>query len=70
LINICGEESFGTGSSHIREKDGIWAIMAWLSIIADKNVGKTEIGKLFGVEDIVREHWSTFGRNYYSRYDY
>jgi len=70
LINICGEESFGTGSSHIREKDGIWAIMAWLSIISDKNVGKTEIGKLFGVEDIVREHWSTFGRNYYSRYDY
>jgi phosphoglucomutase len=40
-INICGEESFGTGSNHIREKDGIWAILAWLSVIADRNVGKT-----------------------------
>lgn len=69
-INLCGEESFGTGSSHIREKDGVWAILAWLSVIADKNVGKTEVGKLFGVEDIVKEFWQKFGRNYYSRYDY
>lgn len=56
-INLCGEESFGTGSSHIREKDGVWAILAWLAVIADKNVGKTEVGKLFGVEDIVKEFW-------------
>jgi phosphoglucomutase len=69
LISICGEESFGTGSDHIREKDGIWAILAWLSIIADRNQS-TEIGKLVGVEHIVREHWKEFGRNYYSRYDY
>lgn len=50
LINICGEESFGTGSNHIREKDGIWAILAWLSVIADKNVNKTDEGSFIGVE--------------------
>lgn len=44
LINLCGEESFGTGSNHIREKDGLWAILAWLSVIADHNVGTTEEG--------------------------
>ncbi|EGR28798.1 phosphoglucomutase 2, putative [Ichthyophthirius multifiliis] len=69
-INICGEESFGTGSNHIREKDGIWAILAWLSILADKNVDKTQNGKFFGVEDIMKEFWQNFGRNYYQRYDY
>lgn len=69
-INICGEESFGTGSNHIREKDGIWAILAWLSVIADRNVGKTEEGHLIGVQQISEEFWQTFGRNYYSRYDY
>eukprot|EP00924_Labyrinthula_sp_SR-Ha-C_P001034 maker-scaffold_7-snap-gene-11.56-mRNA-1 protein AED:0.03 eAED:0.03 QI:147/1/1/1/0.75/0.6/5/177/578 len=58
---ICGEESFGTGSNHIREKDGLWAVLCWLSIMAHKNQT---------IEEIVREHWSTFGRNYYSRYDY
>jgi len=47
-ISICGEESFGTGSSHIREKDGIWAILAWASILADRNVNNQ--GKLIGVE--------------------
>ncbi|KRX05018.1 Carboxypeptidase-like, regulatory domain [Pseudocohnilembus persalinus] len=67
-ISICGEESFGTGSNHIREKDGIWAILAWLSIIADKNANNQ--GKLIGIEQIVTEHWKQFGRNYYSRYDY
>lgn len=41
LISICGEESFGTGSNHIREKDGIWAVLAWLSVLADKNAGNT-----------------------------
>jgi phosphoglucomutase len=48
-INLCGEESFGTGSNHIREKDGIWAILAWLSILAKKNVEKAEIGHFVGV---------------------
>lgn len=54
LINLCGEESFGTGSNHIREKDGIWAILAWLSILAHKN----ETGKKFcGVDEIVHGLW-------------
>ena len=66
---LCGEESFGTGSSHVREKDGLWAVLAWLSILAHHN-RETPIGQLVGVGDIVREHWAHFGRNYYSRYDY
>ncbi|CAK4113817.1 unnamed protein product [Aphanomyces euteiches] len=65
---ICGEESFGTGSNHIREKDGMWAVLAWLSIIASKN---TVAGApLVTVQDIVEDHWKTYGRNYYCRYDY
>ncbi|KAL2342466.1 hypothetical protein Fmac_003751 [Flemingia macrophylla] len=69
LCSICGEESFGTGSDHIREKDGIWAVLAWLSILAYKN--KDTLGdKLVTVEDIVRQHWATYGRHYYTRYDY
>ena len=69
MINICGEESFGTGSSHIREKDGIWAVLAWLAILAHKNK-ETKEGEFIGVDKIVTDHWKTFGRNYYSRYDY
>ncbi|TFW34805.1 alpha-D-glucose phosphate-specific phosphoglucomutase [Massilia horti] len=61
LVTLCGEESYGTGSDHIREKDGLWAVLFWLNILAAK--GKT-------VEQIVREHWTRFGRNYYSRHDY
>eukprot|EP01059_Diplonema_ambulator_P034479 TRINITY_DN7751_c0_g1_i1.p1 TRINITY_DN7751_c0_g1~~TRINITY_DN7751_c0_g1_i1.p1 ORF type:complete len:629 (+),score=277.80 TRINITY_DN7751_c0_g1_i1:39-1889(+) len=64
---LCGEESFGTGSDHVREKDGMWAVLAWLQILAVKNEGKEA---LVGVEDVVREHWQTYGRNYYARYDY
>jgi phosphoglucomutase len=60
-ITFCGEESFGTGSSHIREKDGIWAILFWLNIIAA--TGKS-------VEEITREHWAKYGRSYYMRNDY
>ncbi|CAH1380723.1 hypothetical protein MTP99_004682 [Tenebrio molitor] len=60
-LSLCGEESFGTGSDHIREKDGIWAVLAWLSIIAHKNMS---------IEDILTEHWKTYGRNYFTRYDY
>jgi phosphoglucomutase len=65
---ICGEESFGTGSAHIREKDGIWAVLCWLSILAAKNPDASR--PLVTVADIVKEHWRIFGRNYYSRYDY
>jgi phosphoglucomutase len=58
---LCGEESFGTGSNHVREKDGLWAILFWLNILAVRQQS---------VEQIVREHWQTYGRNYYSRHDY
>ncbi|WP_205369681.1 alpha-D-glucose phosphate-specific phosphoglucomutase [Thermoleptolyngbya sp. PKUAC-SCTB121] len=58
---LCGEESFGTGSNHIREKDGIWAVLFWLNILAVRQQP---------VEQIVREHWQMFGRNFYSRHDY
>ncbi|MBD2480764.1 alpha-D-glucose phosphate-specific phosphoglucomutase [Planktothrix sp. FACHB-1365] len=58
---LCGEESFGTGSNHVREKDGLWAVLFWLNILAVRQES---------VEDIVRSHWQTYGRNYYSRHDY
>jgi phosphoglucomutase len=60
-ITLCGEESFGTGSNHVREKDGLWAVLFWLNIVAARKQS---------VEEIVREHWARFGRNYYTRYDY
>ena len=58
---LCGEESFGTGSNHVREKDGLWAVLFWLNVLAVRKQS---------VEDIVKEHWQTYGRNYYSRHDY
>jgi phosphoglucomutase len=67
-IQICGEESFGTGSAHTREKDGVWAVLCWLSILAAKNQDASK--PLVTIEDIVKQHWSTYGRNYYRRYDY
>lgn len=70
MCSVCGEESFGTGSDHIREKDGIWAVLAWLSILAYKNKDNLDGGKLVTVEDIVRNHWASYGRHYYTRYDY
>lgn len=70
LCSICGEESFGTGSDHIREKDGIWAVLAWLSVLAYKNKENLSGDKLVTVEDIVREHWASYGRHFYTRYDY
>ncbi|GJW37475.1 phosphoglucomutase, cytoplasmic, partial [Tanacetum coccineum] len=70
LCSVCGEESFGTGSDHIREKDGIWAVLAWLSILAYKNKDNLNGGNLVTVEDIVKQHWAKFGRHYYTRYDY
>ncbi|XP_020234555.1 phosphoglucomutase, chloroplastic [Cajanus cajan] len=69
-LSVCGEESFGTGSDHIREKDGIWAVLAWLSIIAHRNKDKKPGEKLTSVSDVVKEHWATYGRNFFSRYDY
>ncbi|WP_434481074.1 alpha-D-glucose phosphate-specific phosphoglucomutase [Gemmatimonas sp.] len=60
-ITLCGEESFGTGSDHVREKDGLWAVLFWLNVIAARGES---------VEQIVRAHWATYGRNYYTRYDY
>ncbi|KAG6579668.1 Phosphoglucomutase, chloroplastic, partial [Cucurbita argyrosperma subsp. sororia] len=69
-LSICGEESFGTGSDHIREKDGIWAVLAWLSIIAFRNKDKKVGEKLTSVSDVVKEHWAIYGRNFFSRYDY
>jgi len=65
---ICGEESFGTGSNHVREKDGIWAVLAWLQILAVLNEDKSK--PLVSVEDIVKEHWTKYGRNYYCRWDF
>lgn len=65
---ICGEESFGTGSNHIREKDGLWAVLAWLSILADANPDPST--RLVTVEEIVKQHWRKYGRNYYVRWDF
>lgn len=60
-VTLCGEESFGTGSNHIREKDGLWAILFWLNILAIRKES---------VKEIVHTHWMAYGRNYYSRHDY
>ncbi|HCS90495.1 MAG TPA: alpha-D-glucose phosphate-specific phosphoglucomutase, partial [Chromatiaceae bacterium] len=60
-ITLCGEESFGTGSDHVREKDGLWAVLFWLNLLAVKRQS---------VADIVTDHWRRFGRNYYTRHDY
>lgn len=68
MLSICGEESFGTGSDHIREKDGLWAVLCWLSILAYRN--QDESAPLVSVQNILEEFWSEYGRNYYSRYDY
>merc|ERR1712110_326531 len=64
---ICGEESFGTGADHVREKDGMWAVLAWLQVLAAKTEAS---GKLVTVEEVSRAHWAEYGRNYYARYDY
>lgn len=65
---ICGEESFGTGSSHIREKDGIFAVLCWLSVLAKANAVASN--PLVGVQTLVENHWLEFGRNHYQRFDY
>ena len=60
-ITLCGEESFGTGSNHVREKDGLWAVLFWLNLLAVKRES---------VENIAKDHWKEYGRNFYSRHDY
>ncbi len=60
-VTLCGEESFGTGSNHVREKDGLWAVLFWLNIIAARGESARQI---------VEKHWAEYGRNYYSRHDY
>lgn len=60
-ITLCGEESFGTGSNHVREKDGLWAVLFWLNLIAAREQPLSEI---------VREHWLQYGRDYFTRHDY
>lgn len=61
MVTICGEESAGTGSDHVREKDGLWAVLLWLNVLAA--TGKS-------IDAVAREHWARFGRNYYARHDY
>jgi phosphoglucomutase len=60
-VTLCGEESFGTGSNHVREKDGLWAVLCWLNILAVKQCS---------VEQLAKAHWAEYGRNVYSRHDY
>jgi phosphoglucomutase len=60
-VTLCGEESAGAGSDHVREKDGLWAVLLWLNILAVRGIS---------VDDLVRDHWARFGRNYYVRHDY
>ena len=67
-ISICGEESFGTGSNHIREKDGLWAIVAWLNIIA--GVAQEKAHETPSIASIQNEFWKTYGRTFFTRYDY
>jgi phosphoglucomutase len=61
MATLCGEESAGTGSDHVREKDGVWAVLLWLNVLAARRLS---------VDEIVRDHWARFGRNYYARHDY
>src|SRR5918999_499104 len=58
MATLCGEESFGTGSDHVREKDGLWAVLLWLNIVAARRAP---------VAEIMRDHWTRYGRHYYSR---
>ena len=61
LVRLCGEESFGTSGDHVREKDGVWTVLCWMSILADKKVS---------VAQLLSQHWTAFGRSYYCRHDY
>lgn len=61
LVRLCGEESFGTSGDHVREKDGVWTVLCWMSILADKKLS---------VSELLAQHWTMFGRSYYCRHDY
>lgn len=65
-VTLCGEESFGTSSNHVREKDGLWAVLFWLNVLAKKQIGSGRVS----VEQILQAHWAEYGRNVYSRHDY
>ncbi|KAH7890866.1 hypothetical protein F5I97DRAFT_1799415 [Phlebopus sp. FC_14] len=67
-LSICGEESFGTGSDHIREKDGLWAVVAWLNILAAAN--KESPNEPIGIKELLKRHYAVYGRSFFSRYDY
>ncbi|RKF58607.1 Phosphoglucomutase [Erysiphe neolycopersici] len=67
-LSICGEESFGTSSNHIREKDGLWAVMAWLNIIAGIGEANPEVTP--SISKIQHDHWTIYGRNFFTRHDY
>ena len=69
---ICGEEAFGTSSNHAREKDGMWAALAWLQLLAHKNRDRLDdpAADLVSVADVVLAHWQQYGRHYYARYDW
>jgi phosphoglucomutase len=75
-LSICGEESFGTGSDHVREKDGLWAVIAWLNILAYVNTAQTETQAsggsmaLIGIKELLHKFYAKYGRNFFSRYDY
>lgn len=66
-LSICGEESFGTGSNHVREKDGLWAVIAWLNIIAGESKKQ---GRVVSIKDIREDFWNTYGRTFFTRYDF
>jgi phosphoglucomutase len=66
-VTICGEESFGTSSNHVREKDGLWAILFWLNILAAKYL---TTGRLVSVQEVMMAHWAEYGRNIYARHDF
>lgn len=71
---MCGEESFGTGADHVREKDGMWAILAWLSVLAEANAAvlsdSSSSSELVPVSEVMTKHWAKYGRHYYCRYDF
>ncbi len=70
-VTLCGEESFGTGSSHVREKDGLWAVLFWLNIVAaNQQSDAQQLTVKQSVKDVMMAHWAQYGRNVYSRHDY
>lgn len=69
-LSICGEESFGTGSNHVREKDGLWAITAWLNVLADFYINRNPDAKDYAIKEVQDAFWKKYGRTFFTRYDY